>query len=66
MENLQVQSLTRSAKGSVNNPGTYVRQKSGLNRSILSQGWGMLKFQIAYKMEQSGGKLPMRSISKVL
>ena len=32
--------MTRSARGTRETPGRNVRQKSGLNRSILSQGWG--------------------------
>lgn len=42
-EDLRVKNMTRSAKGTVDKPGKNVRQKSGLNRSILAQGWGMLR-----------------------
>ncbi|MER6159700.1 hypothetical protein ABT147_29815 [Streptomyces sp. NPDC001868] len=35
--------MTRSAKGTVERPGQNVAQKSGLNRSILAQGWGLLR-----------------------
>nr|WP_227498947.1 transposase [Marinobacter sp. ELB17] len=31
--------MSRSAKGTTDNPGTNVAAKSGLNRSILNQGW---------------------------
>ena len=34
--------MTRSAEGTVLNPGSNVRAKSGLNRAILAQGWGLL------------------------
>ena len=37
VENLQIQNMTASAKGSVEEPGTNVRQKSGLNKSISEQ-----------------------------
>ena len=34
-----VRNVTRSAKGDLTNPGRQVKAKSGLNRSILDQGW---------------------------
>ena len=42
VENLQIGNMTRSAKGTRENPGRNVRQKSGLNRRILGSGWGLL------------------------
>ena len=39
-EELQIVNMTRSARGTVNQPGKNVRAKTGLNRSILQQGWG--------------------------
>ncbi len=42
VEALLVGAMTRSAKGTVAEPGRNVRQKAGLNRSILSHGWGLL------------------------
>lgn len=42
VENLSVRAMTASAKGTVDQPGRHVRQKAGLNRSILSQGWGVV------------------------
>lgn len=41
-EDLCVANMTRSAKGTVEQPGTNVRQKAGLNRAILANGWGLL------------------------
>ena len=41
-ENLQIKTMTRSAKGTPENPGRNVRAKAGLNRAILAQGWGQL------------------------
>ena len=49
-ERLNTKGMTKSAKGTVKNPGTNVAQKSGLNRSILEQCWGDLARQLAYKM----------------
>ena len=40
VEDLRVKNLTASAKGTVEAPGRNVRQKAGLNRAILSKGWG--------------------------
>jgi transposase len=41
-ENLRIMNMTRSARGTSDNPGTNVRAKAGLNRAILAQGWGLL------------------------
>jgi len=40
IEDLQVKNMSQSSKGNREQPGQRVRQKSGLNRSILDQGWG--------------------------
>jgi transposase len=42
IEDLDVRAMTRSAKGTVAQPGRNVRQKAGLNRAILANGWGVL------------------------
>jgi transposase len=42
VENLNVKGMTGSAKGTAKAPGRNVRAKAGLNRSILSSGWGLL------------------------
>jgi putative transposase len=42
MEDLRITSMTRSASGTIEQPGRNVRQKAGLNRAILASGWGML------------------------
>lgn len=34
-----------------------VRQKSGLNRAILDQGWGEFRRQLDYKMRWGGGMM---------
>ena len=39
IEDLKVKNMSRSAKGDVEKPGKQVKQKAGLNRSILDQGW---------------------------
>ncbi|GAB3804116.1 hypothetical protein GCM10027605_27470 [Micromonospora zhanjiangensis] len=40
VEALRISNMTRSASGTLEQPGTNVTQKSGLNRSILDAGWG--------------------------
>jgi len=57
IEDLQVRNMSRSAKGSREQPGKRVRQKAGLNRCILDQGWAEFRRQLAYKMDWSGGLL---------
>jgi transposase len=42
IEDLRITGMTRSAKGTLAQPGRGVRQKAGLNRGILSSGWGLL------------------------
>jgi transposase len=42
-EKLNIKNMTVSAGGTVDQPGKNVRQKAGLNRAILAQGWGLLR-----------------------
>jgi transposase len=42
VEDLKIKDMTRSAKGTRENPGRNVRAKAGLNRGILASGWGLL------------------------
>jgi transposase len=42
VEDLRIKNMTRSAKGTRENPGRNVRAKAGLNRGILGSGWGLL------------------------
>ncbi|OED37477.1 hypothetical protein AB834_01750 [PVC group bacterium (ex Bugula neritina AB1)] len=49
--------MTTSAKGSIENPGKNVKQKSGLNRSILDQGWYTFVELLTYKQKWRGGIL---------
>jgi transposase len=41
IEDLKVANMTQSARGTVEKPGRNVRQKAGLNRSIMAGGWGL-------------------------
>jgi putative transposase len=57
VEKLEILNMTRSAKGTVEEPGTNVAQKAGLNRGILGAGWGRFAEQLRYKLAWSGGSL---------
>jgi putative transposase len=57
IEDLQVRNMSKSSKGNNEQHGKMVKQKSGLNRSILDQGWGEFRRQLAYKVVWHGGML---------
>jgi putative transposase len=57
LEKLRVRNMTASAKGTIEDPGKNVAQKSGLNRSILDQGWGMFATLLGYKEQERGGRV---------
>ena len=57
MEDLKVSNMSRSASGSVENPGRNVSSKSGLNKAILDQGWYEFRRQLEYKLKWRGGRL---------
>ena len=42
VEALDITAMTRSAKGTIAEPGRNVAAKAGLNRGILRSGWGLL------------------------
>ena len=54
-EALKITNMSKSSKGDRDNHGKMVKQKSGLNRSILDEGWGELRRQLEYKMLWKGG-----------
>jgi putative transposase len=54
LEDLKIRNMTRSASGTIEEPGVNVAQKSGLNRAILDSGWGVLHGLIGYKAEEAG------------
>jgi putative transposase len=57
IEDLKVGNMSRSASGTIEKPGKNVNAKSGLNKSILDQGWYEFRRQLGYKLEWKGGIL---------
>ena len=67
IEDLQVRNMSKSATGTTETPGKNVRAKSGLNKSILDQGWFEFRRQLDYKLAWNGGHLiavPPRNTSR--
>jgi putative transposase len=57
LEDLPITNMTRSAAGTLAEPGTNVAAKSGLNRSILDAGWGQFMNIIVAKAEEAGRQI---------
>ena len=57
IEDLQVKNMSKRASGDLNKPGFNVKAKSGLNRSILDQGWFEFRRQLEYKQSWNGGEV---------
>jgi putative transposase len=55
VEKLQIKNMTGSARGTADEPGTNVRQKSGLNRALLDAALAKLLAYTSYKAERAGG-----------
>ncbi|WFE69514.1 transposase [Thiomicrospira sp. R3] len=55
VEDLKVKTMSKSAKGDITRPGRNVKAKSGLNKAILDQGWGMFMQMLEYKQAWLGG-----------
>jgi transposase len=51
LEDLDVGSMTRSARGTAARPGRHVAQKAGLNGSILRSGWGLFATRLEHKAQ---------------
>lgn len=59
IEDLNVRGMTRSAKGTVGDPGKRVAQKSGLNRAILNACFSEFRRQLEYKGDWYGCEVMM-------
>lgn len=57
VEKLRLKNMTRSAKGTLAEPGKNIRQKAGLNRALADAAPGRLISMLTYKAERAGGEL---------
>lgn len=57
VEDLKVKNMSKSAKGSIDKPGSNVKAKADLNKAILAQGWSMFVDMLEYKLDWNGGVL---------
>ncbi|MFD8868276.1 RNA-guided endonuclease InsQ/TnpB family protein [Streptomyces sp. NPDC059590] len=57
VEHLDIANMTKSARGTIEEPGKNVKQKAGLNRSISQEAWGRTVTMLAYKAARFGGTL---------
>ncbi|MFE0258233.1 RNA-guided endonuclease InsQ/TnpB family protein [Streptomyces sp. NPDC059010] len=57
VEQLNIDNMVRSARGTIEEPGKNVAQKSGLNRSIAQEAWGRTVTMLTYKLARNGGAL---------
>ncbi|MEU3307522.1 transposase [Nocardiopsis sp. NPDC006832] len=57
LENLRTTNMTASAKGTPEEPGKRVRQKSGLNRAILDKGWHRLELALRNAARRTGTRI---------
>lgn len=57
IEDLRIASMTRSAHGTVENPGRNVSAKAGLNRSILDKGWGGFRTALENQARKTGSRV---------
>jgi putative transposase len=57
VEDLKVRQMTRSAKGTLEAPGTCVKAKSGLNRAILSKGWNQFTLALSSAARYTGTRV---------
>jgi transposase len=49
IEDLRVANMVRSARGTLDHPGSHVAQKAGLNRSILNAAWTAFATRLEHK-----------------
>jgi putative transposase len=57
LEDLHIDNLTASARGTIEEPGRNVAQKAGLNRSILDASWGLFTSILVAKAESAGRRV---------
>lgn len=54
VEDIQVQKMTRSPRGTTSKPGRGVKHKAQLNKAVLDVGFGEIRRQLQYKSDRYG------------
>ena len=57
VEDLAIDNMRRSARGTAESPGRNVSAKAGLNRGIGEQAWGRFVQMLTYKAERAGKRV---------
>jgi len=55
LEDLKISNMSKSASGTVAEPGRMVPQKAGLNREIKNAAWFQFERLLTYKVKERGG-----------
>lgn len=63
IQDLKIQNITKSAKGTVGNPCFNVKAKSRLNKAIFKTGWHKLERMLSYKTSISKVKPNFTSLT---
>lgn len=64
VEDLKVKALTRSARGTVEQPGTLVRVQARFNRAALGQAWGLFRTRLEHKADGRSGRVDPQHTSE--
>ena len=54
VKDLRIRNTTAAARGTLQEPGRNVRAKAVLNRSVLTQTWGIIRDQLRHKAQCAG------------
>ncbi|MRH90627.1 transposase [Nocardia sp. SYP-A9097] len=57
IEDLRIRNMTRSARGTLSEPGSHVAQKAGLNRAILDKGWHVIELALHNIARRTGCRI---------
>lgn len=65
IEDLRVENMSRSARGTKESPGRNVRQKAGLNREIRNQAWAMFRQRLIDKATAATSPVTVVAVNPV-